>query len=226
MCLNDTGKVEECFMDETKADKNLIEKAFEWAYDTAIDGISGVRGLESVEKLASEYLNASGSLEDKVNSLIRWQNTKCAVTGFLANIGGIIALPFSLPAELASIMYVQVRMVAAIAYMGGHDIKSDKVKTLVYITVLGNTVTNRFEGVGVKFGEKITKEGIKKIPASFVKNVNKVANFRLLTKFGSKGVINLGKYIPLVGGGLAALLNALATNAIGDTAKKTFITME
>lgn len=40
---------------------------------------------------------------------------------------------------------------------------------------------------------------VKKIPNEVIKNINQKVGFRLLTKFREKGVINLGKCIPLVG---------------------------
>ncbi|MDK2586621.1 hypothetical protein QOZ83_12185 [Romboutsia sedimentorum] len=40
---------------------------------------------------------------------------------------------------------------------------------------------------------------VKKIPNEVIKNINQKLGFRLLTKFREKGVINLGKCIPLVG---------------------------
>ena len=52
-------------------------------------------------------------------ALIRWQNAKCATSGFIAGLGGSITLPVSIPANISSVLYIQIRMIAAIAYMGG-----------------------------------------------------------------------------------------------------------
>lgn len=43
--------------------------------------------------------------------------------------------------------------------------------------------------------------------------------FRLLTKFGEKGVINLGKAIPLIRGIVGATFDSVATNTIGNVAR-------
>jgi hypothetical protein len=43
-------------------------------------------------------LNGDGELVDKVNALIRWQNTKAGISGFITGLGGIISSrwPFQL----------------------------------------------------------------------------------------------------------------------------------
>lgn len=45
---------------------------------------------------------------------------------------------------------------------------------------------------------------------------------RLITKFGEKGIINLGKVVPVVGGIIGGGVNGFGTYAIGKTAKKVF----
>ena len=89
-------------------------QVLDWSYDKAINGVPG---LDSAQELAEDYLKQSGSLKSKANALIRWQNTKCATSGFISGLGGIITLPVAIPANIASVMYVQIRMIAAIAYM-------------------------------------------------------------------------------------------------------------
>ena len=59
--------------------------------------------------------------------------------------------------------------------------------------------------------------------AQVIKEINKKVGFRLLTKFGEKGVINLGKAIPVIGGLIGGTLDAVSTNTIGNTARDTFI---
>jgi hypothetical protein len=44
--------------------------------------------------------------------------------------------------------------------------------------------------------------------------INKKVGYRLLTKFGTKGSINLVSGIPLVGGGVGAGVNVVAINQI------------
>lgn len=194
--------------------------ALDWAYDKAIDGVPG---LDSAEDLASSYLAESGDLEEQVNSLIRWQNAKSATSGFINGLGGAILMPVTIPANITSVMYVQVRMIAAIAKMGGYDLRDDRVKTLVYTCLCGNAAKDIAKELGIKVGTKITEQAIKNISREVIVKINQAVGFRLVTKFGEKGVINLGKAIPLVGGVVGATFDSVSTNTIGNVAREIFI---
>src|SRR3712207_495471 len=115
-----------------KLDATTVGKALDLAYDKAVDCVPGVPGMESAEGLAKNYLNDPGSLEDKVNALIRYQVLKATTFSFFTGLGGVLPLPVPIPANLASIMYLQLQMVAAIARMGGHDVRSDRVRAVCY----------------------------------------------------------------------------------------------
>jgi hypothetical protein len=116
--------------------QETIIKALDWSYDKAINGC--IPGMDTAIELAESYIKKDGLLEDKVNSSIRWQNTKSATCGFLTGLGGVVTLPAAIPANIASVILVQIRMVAAIAYMGGYDLRDDQVKSFVYACLTGS----------------------------------------------------------------------------------------
>ncbi|ENO3976391.1 EcsC family protein [Aeromonas veronii] len=201
--------------------ESKVMQALDWAYDKAINGVSG---LDSASELADSYMKTNSSPVDMANSLIRWQNTKAGTSGFLSGLGGIITMPVTIPANIASVMYVQIRMIAAIAHIGGHDIKDDRVKTLVYACLTGNAAKDIIKDAGIVIGTKLTTNAIKNISGKTLIEINKKVGFRLFTKFGEKGVINLGKAVPLVGGIIGGSMDSIATNTIGNIARDTFIT--
>lgn len=204
-----------------KLNEGKIMQALNWAYDKALDG--SIPGTDSSYELAENYSKGEADIVDKVNSLIRWQNTKSATTGFVSGLGGIITMPVAIPASIATVIYVQIRMVAAIAIMGEYDVKDDRVKTLVFSCLVGNAAKDILKGTGVVIGSKMTTQLIKGISKETIFAINKRVGFRLLTKFGEKGAINLGKMIPLVGGLIGATFDGISTNIIGNIARKTFI---
>ncbi|MEH7111563.1 EcsC family protein [Neobacillus niacini] len=193
----------------------------DWSYDKALNG--GIPGMDTAIELADNYLKKTGSLEEQVNRLIRWQNTKSATSGFLTGLGGIIVLPVAIPANIASVLLVQIRMVAAIAHMGGYNLKDDEVKSFVYLCLAGNGAKEIAKNTGIVISQKLAISGIKKIPSAVITKINQAVGFRLLTKFGEKGAINLGKAVPLVGGVIGGTVDAITTNIIGDVARKIFI---
>lgn len=200
--------------------ETTIMGALDWAYDKAVNGVPG---LDSAQELAESYMNASGTRMEQVNQLIRWQNAKAGTSGFLTGLGGFIVMPITIPANLASVFYVQVRMIAAIAHMGGLDLKTDQVRTLVYTCVAGNAVKDVLKDVGIQIGKKLSQSAIKSISGKTITAINQRVGFRLLTKFGEKGVINLGKGIPLIGGIVGAAFDSVATNTVGNVARDLFI---
>lgn len=200
--------------------ESKIAEVLDWAYTKAINGMAG---LDSAEELANDYLDGKGSLNDQVNALIRWQNTKAATSGFLAGLGGLLALPVTLPANVASVLYVQIRMIAAIAIMGGYDVRNDRVKALVFSCLVANSAKDVLKDVGIAFGNKLAMNLVKQISGETIKQINKAVGFKLLTKFGQTGLVNLGKAIPLVGGLIGGSVDLATTNAIGNVARDTFI---
>lgn len=197
-----------------------IEQMLDWAYDKSLNGIPGT---DSAYEMAENFLSKHDDIDKAIDSLIRWQNTKAATSGFLTGLGGLIVLPVTLPANIASVMYVQVRMIAAIAHMKGYDLKDDQVKTFVFVCLTGKSASDILKSTGIKIGNAFAKQGIVKIPGKVIVAINQKVGFKLLTKFGEKGVINLGKAIPIAGGLIGGAFDGIGTGIIGKTAKKVFV---
>ena len=208
-------------MENENLDENMIIKALDWGYDSAVNGL-GV--FPTAEQLAKEYLaNNNNNPVEAAESLVNWQMSKAATSGFITGLGGIITLPAAIPANISSVLYIQLRMITAIAIMGGFNVHSDQVKTLVYACMTGSAIVDILKEVGIKFGTKITTVMIKRISIETIKQINKAIGFRLLTKFGTTGIVNLGKMVPLIGGLVGGGFDAVSTKTIGTVSIKTFL---
>ena len=64
---------------------------------------------------------------------------------------------------------------------------------------------------------------IEKIPGKVITKINQQVGFRLVTKFGEKGIVNLHKAPPIVGGIIGGSVDAISTNTVGNTARDIFI---
>lgn len=210
-------------MGRKKVDQGMIIKALDWAYGAAIEGVPA---MDSAEELAASYMKNGGSRIDQANSLIRWQVAKAGTSGFVTGLGGLITLPLTIPANVASVLFVQLRMIAAIAHIGGHDVRDDQVRSLAYLCLCGSAAGDILKDVGIQVGLKLTKAAIQRISGETLKKINQAVGFRLLTKFGSKGVLNFGKAIPIIGGVIGGTFDSVTTNAIGNVARNTFIGSE
>ena len=80
--------------------------------------------------------------------------------------------------------------------------------------------------VGVEVGTKTTMAALKKLPGQLLIEINKKVGYRLITKFGTTGSINLVRAVPVVGGGVGAGVNVLAINQIAKYAKTTFTPLD
>jgi hypothetical protein len=207
-------------MVKEKVDQGVIMKTLDWAYDKSVNGISG---FDSAIELGDNYLKDNNSKIDAANSLVRWQNTKAVTSGFITGLGGIIVLPIAIPANLATVMYVQIRMITAIAHIGGYDVKDDKVKSLVYACMTGSAAADIMKDIGIKIGTKLSESLIRNISSKTIVAINQKVGFRLLTKFGEKGIINFGKSIPLLGGVVGGTFDGITTNIIGNISITAFI---
>ena len=197
-----------------------IMKILDECYVKCLDGVPMVS--KSVEELANEYLNKYDSREKACKEMIKNQIVKCTTSGALTGFGGIITMPVSIPANIGSVLYVQMRMISCTAYMAGYDIKSDQTQTFVYACLAGVAVNQLVKQAGVKVGMKLANNFIAKIPGKVLTKINQKVGFRLVTKFGTKGVVNLGKMVPGVGAVVGGGLDLFETKAIGDRAYKWF----
>lgn len=131
-------------------------------------------------------------------------------------------MPVTIPANVGSVLYVQMRMIACTAYLAGFELNSDYTKTFVYACLASITVNNVIKQAGIKFGMKFANGLIKKIPGKVLTKINQKVDFRFITKFGTKGIVNMGKSIPGVGAVIGGRLDLVEIKAIGARAYKWF----
>ncbi|MDD6484606.1 MAG: EcsC family protein [Clostridiales bacterium] len=197
-----------------------IMKILDACYDKSIQGIPHVS--PSVEQIATEYMEKYPTTEQACKAMIKNQIIKCTTSGFLTGFGGFITLPVTLPANVTSVLYVQMRMIACAAFMAGFDLNGDETQTFVYACLAGVAVNEMLKQAGIKFGVKLTNSLIKKIPGKVLTKINQKVGFRFITKFGTKGIINMGKLVPGVGAVIGGGLDLVETKAIGDRTYKWF----
>ena len=87
------------------------EQGMQWldvAYGQAIKGIG--LGDTSVEKMAGDYLAKYSSAEEACKAMLKNQVKKCTSSGVITGFGGFTILPFTLPLNVTSVLYMQMRM--------------------------------------------------------------------------------------------------------------------
>ena len=160
--------------------------------------------------------------EEACKAMIKNQIIKCTTSGFVTGFGGIISIPVTLPANIGSVLYVQMRMITCTAYMAGFELRSDQTQTFVYACLAGFAVNELIKQAGIKFGVKFANGLIKKIPGKVLTKINQKVGFRFITKFGTKGIVNIGMLLPGLGAVIGGSLDLAETRIIADRAYKWF----
>lgn len=195
---------------------NLLDSC----YEKCLNGVSMVS--PSVEEMANDYLNKYPTKEEACKAMLNNQIVKCTTSGFVTGFGGFIVMPIAIPANISSVIYVQMRMIACTAYMAGYELNSDQTQTFVYACLAGVALNNALKQAGIKVGIKLANGVIKKIPGKVLTKINQKVGFRFITKFGTTGVVNLGKMIPGVGAIVGGGFDLAETKIIAKRAYKWF----
>lgn len=197
-----------------------MSKALDTCYEQAIHGIPGSKDCRD---LAQYYLNKYDTKERAAKALIKAQLAKCSADGFVTGFGGFAEMLVALPVNVTSVLYIQLRMIAALAVIGGYDPFNDETQTIAYLCLINETVGNFVKQFGVKTANKLAKGVLDKIPGKALIAINKKIGFRLVTKYGEKGTVNLIKLVPVAGAFAGAGIDFADTKIIADRAYKTFI---
>ena len=102
----------------------------------------------------------------------------------------------------------------------GTQVKSPLPGTVLKVNV---AVGDAVKQAGIKIGEAyVAKKLIPKISKDFSKKLTQAVGRRVLTKGGSKGIINLGKLVPVIGGIVGGAYNYAEINIVARKAKNFF----
>lgn len=208
---------------EMKQEVSKMTQLLDFTYDKALNGLPMSK---DIKELADSYTKKYQNSEVAIKKMVSWQIRKATTSGFVTGLPGLITTPVTLPVNISSVLYIQMRMIAGVAHIRGYDLKDDEVKTMVYMCLAGQSVGDVLKAGGVQVAKKAATSGIKKIPGTVIVKINQAIGFRLITKFGEKGVINLGKLIPFAGGIVGGGFDMTTTRTIAKFATNTFTAFE
>ncbi|HSI91906.1 MAG TPA: hypothetical protein VK925_00320 [Jiangellaceae bacterium] len=189
--------------------------------DRAIDGFAGFAGAREI---ARKHLARRRDVDLAIRDVIDQHVRLAGAQGFVANIGGVVTMPVAVPANLAGIALLQVRMVAAIQHLRGYDIADPRVRTSALMTLLGEDdvraavkhkeLPGHPHDVAVTVGE-LLPELPERVRAQVIQ--------ALITRVGGKhATLTLTRRIPVVGGAVSAGVDAFSTYTIGRYANREF----
>ncbi len=194
----------------------MLRDGFDWAYGKAVDGMPGLDGAEA---LAARHAARHQSADQAVKALIARQAGIAGAAGFVTGCGGFAALPVALPANLASALYIQARLIAAIAHLRGHDVRSDEVRALALACLTGSRAADTLKDAGVRLGTRLTRDAVGWVSPALYNKFRHASHVPLAC---GAGAARLGRFVPLAGGLVAGGFDAAVTRLIGHTADRVF----
>lgn len=213
---------------KTTGDKVLSEQKKNRIFEVLAEGIPFVD--KSVTDLADEYLSKYHSRELAAKKLI---NNQIFIVGSSGGLSGLVnsystnlvetAGKSLQAANISTALYLQIRMVAAIATIGGYDIQDDEVKGQMYACLMTSAVSDAIKSPGATVVSKSFVKLIEKIPFDWIKAVNQKMGFRFITKKGKTGAVNLIDLVPIACACAVAGIDALSTKLIAVRAYNAFI---
>ncbi|MEX5268889.1 EcsC family protein [Kocuria sabuli] len=199
-----------------------LSGSIKWAEDR-LARVQGPRYEPNPEPTRTVSPDERDDVEKAIKRLIVESVEAASVNGFVTGLGGFITMPVTVPANMAGALVINARLAAAIAYLRGYDPKDPHVRTVATLIAVGSSAQQVARAFGIKVGEKVAIQAIKKLPMALIYQINKKAGFMLLAKYGTKrSVVTLAKGVPLVGGVIGGAVDATMTGVVGRTAKAMF----
>lgn len=113
------------------ANRGLVQQA-------EIRAIKGVGPLPPAAAAADKHLKDCGGDVDKaVHDVIETHVRLSAAQGFVTNIGGLVTMAATVPANISGLALLQCRMIAGIAHLRGYDLDDPRVRNAILLTMLG-----------------------------------------------------------------------------------------
>lgn len=214
MSQNPMGKVMETVNRATPIAGGALRRMLEVAID-------GMAGLPSAKHSASGHLQRTGDVDAAIDSLVATHIAMAGAQGFVTNLGGLLAMPITLPANVTGVLTIQTRMIAAIAHLRGYDVNDNRVRTAIVMCLLGgDEVARRIHNghlptspMAIATAPVFDPE----LDAAVAKEVLRAVAARV----GGKGLsITVTKRIPLIGGGVGAVVDGWSTRQLGVFVKE------
>ena len=187
--------------------------------DVGIDGRGRFRSAQSVAEFA---LAEHHEVEPAIDAMVRSHLRLAAANGFVTSLGGFVALPVALPANVIGFYLVATRMVAGIASSRGHDIGQPDVRSAILLALVGADADDLLTKAGDAGSGHLVGLAAQRLPGPALMAVRKGVMFRLLTRIFKKWFARFGKAVPLAGGLVGAGLDTYLLKRIADHARLEF----
>jgi uncharacterized protein (DUF697 family) len=187
--------------------------------DKAIDGAGKYPGARAAaDKQLAAY---DGDVDRAITQVIENHVRLAGAQGFVTNLGGLVTLSVSIPANVTGLALLQCHLVAAIAHLRGFDLDDPRVRNAVLACMLGEETV---ESLIKQKRLPSTPLGIATAPQhdpALDKAIAKSLTSELIARVGGRRMVTtVGRRIPLAGGLIGASGDAFHTWRVGRYADR------
>ncbi|WP_436700065.1 EcsC family protein [Nocardioides sp. BYT-33-1] len=219
-----SGAVDEADAPRTSTAEKLGKQLQQLTQRAVTDGVGPLTGSAAYATARGHVGRADGEdPEASIKRIVRESVAASGAQGFVTGVGGIAAMPVTVPANLAGSLIINARMVGAIAHLRGYPLDDPHTQAMITLVAAGSTAQGAISAFGVKLGQKAAMQAIRAVPISVIRQVNKKAGFALVAKYGTqRSAITLAKAVPVAGGIVGGSVDAALTGSIAKVAKRVF----
>ena len=216
---------------ETRGDSSAAVPG-NWGGDRLIGellrrGIDGAGPWHPARRVAEEHLaEAEGDVELAVRRLTTTHVRLAASSGLLTSLGGAATMLVTAPAGVTGLYLVCTRLAASVAHARGHDLDDPVVRTAILLCVLGPDGSELAERTGLDLQGVSLLTGLRRLPPEVREQLDHRIAYRLASRAGRRGVLNLTKLIPLVAGPIGAGADGIAARSVATYADVAFWTRQ
>lgn len=187
-------------------------------------GIDGNDTFPGARAAAARKLEERGDREAAIDALVNQHIGLASAQGFVTSVGGLVTVPIGLPANLAGMAVLSVRMVAAVAHLRGYDVTDRRVRAAIALAILGEDEVRKLVAEGKLPTTPLAVATAPVFDPHLERHISERVAGSLTGRIGGKhlAVIVLRR-IPLIGGGVGAAVDGLLTFGLASYARREFV---
>ncbi|MDX6309190.1 MAG: hypothetical protein QOI06_2236 [Nocardioidaceae bacterium] len=194
---------------------NFVRQAF----DRAVDGLGPLKGAAAAADAKLE--KHGGDRAKAIGDVVDAHVTLAGAQGFLTNIGGLLTMTVTIPANVSGLALLQAHMVGGIAHLRGYDLADPRVRNAVLACMLGgDSVRSLIKAKKIPSSPMAIATAPAYDPDLDRRIATEVAAELLGRVAGKRTAAALGRRVPMVGGGVGLVSDGFATFQVGRYAAK------
>jgi hypothetical protein len=192
------------------------------ALERAIHGIGPLDGAAmAAEKQLDEQ---KGDVDAAIREVIENNVRLAGAQGFVTNLGGLVLMAVTVPANISGLALIQCRLVAGIAHLRGYDLDDRRTRTAILACLLGEDRMlslirkKKLPGTPMALATAPVND-----PQLEITMANEVAAELIGRIAGKRVASTVARRVPIVGGMVGAGADGFSTWKIGRYVDREFL---